>query len=39
MGWDGNPFDLLPRMEALQRSTAAISELMGIIIYWALGKL
>jgi uncharacterized SAM-binding protein YcdF (DUF218 family) len=37
--WDGNPFDLLPQLEALQRSTAAISELMGMVIYWALGKL
>jgi uncharacterized SAM-binding protein YcdF (DUF218 family) len=38
-GWDGNPFDLIPQLEALQRSTIAIAEFMGMVIYWAVGKL
>ena len=38
-GWDGNPFDLIPQLDALQRSTTAIAEVAGMIIYWVIGKL
>jgi uncharacterized SAM-binding protein YcdF (DUF218 family) len=37
--WDVTPFDLIPQLDALQRSTTVIIELMGMMIYWALGKL
>jgi uncharacterized SAM-binding protein YcdF (DUF218 family) len=37
--WDGNPFDLIPQLEALHRSTSAITEVVGLIVYWAVGKL
>lgn len=37
--WDGNPFDLIPQAEALSRSTIAIDEMVGIAVYWVIGKL
>jgi uncharacterized SAM-binding protein YcdF (DUF218 family) len=37
--WDGNPFDLIPSAEALIRSTIAIAEIAGIVVYWVIGKL
>lgn len=38
-GWDGDPFDLIPEVEALRRSTLAINELVGIALYRVSGKL
>ena len=38
-GWDGNPFDLIPEVEAMDRNTDAIAELVGTIVYGAIGKL
>jgi uncharacterized SAM-binding protein YcdF (DUF218 family) len=38
-GWDPDPFDLIPEIEALRKSTQAITEIVGIIVYWAIGKL
>ncbi|MEK6617946.1 MAG: YdcF family protein [Nitrospirota bacterium] len=38
-GWDVNPFDLLPEVGALRKSTTAIDEIVGTIVYWASGKL
>lgn len=38
-GWDGDPFDLLPDIEALRRSTSAINELVGTVLYRIGGKL
>jgi uncharacterized SAM-binding protein YcdF (DUF218 family) len=37
--WDGNPFDLIPSAEALHRSAIAISEIAGIVVYSAIGKI
>ena len=40
--WSGlgiNPFDLLPDVDALSRNTIAITEVVGTIVYWAIGKL
>lgn len=36
--WD-DPFDLIPDVEALRKSTLAITEVVGTIVYWAIGKL
>src|SRR2546427_3751505 len=36
--WE-DPFDLIPDVQALSRTTVAISEIVGTIIYWATGKL
>lgn len=38
-GWDVNPFDLLPEVGDLRKSTTAIDEIVGTIVYWASGKL
>jgi uncharacterized SAM-binding protein YcdF (DUF218 family) len=38
-GWDGNPFDLIPQTEALYRSTSAITEIIGMLVYRVIGKL
>jgi uncharacterized SAM-binding protein YcdF (DUF218 family) len=38
-GWDPDPFDLIPEIEALRKSTIAIAEIVGTIVYWAIGKL
>mgnify|MGYP001602518540 CR=1 FL=1 len=38
-GWDGNPFDLLPEVESLLRSTLAINELAGTLLYRISGKI
>jgi uncharacterized SAM-binding protein YcdF (DUF218 family) len=38
-GWGMNPFDLIPEAEALHRNTVAIAEIVGIIVYWTIGKL
>ncbi len=37
--WDGNPFDLIPGIDALAASTNAINELVGTLVYWVVGKL
>ena len=37
--WQGNPFDLLPDVGALKKSTTAIAELAGMLVYWMTGKL
>jgi uncharacterized SAM-binding protein YcdF (DUF218 family) len=37
--WTLNPFDLLPNVTALEISTNAIQERVGIVIYRAMGKL
>jgi len=34
-----DPFDLVPEVDALRRTTVAISEIVGIVVYWAIGKL
>ena len=33
-----NPASLIPTVEALQKSTFALSEAMGIVVYWISGK-
>lgn len=38
-GWDGDLFDLIPEVESLHRSTLAINELAGILIYRISGKI
>ena len=38
-GWDPDPFDLIPEIEALRKSTIAIAEVVGTIVYWTIGKL
>jgi len=38
-GWDGDPFDLIPEVEALRRSTLAVNELVGTLIYRISGKI
>jgi len=38
-GWEVNPFGLLPEVGALRKSTTAIAETVGTIVYWASGKL
>ncbi len=38
-GWGVNPFDLIPEVDALSRTTGAIAEIVGTIVYWAIGKL
>jgi uncharacterized SAM-binding protein YcdF (DUF218 family) len=38
-GWNDNSFYLLPDVEALRRSTLAINEIVGILLYRASGKL
>jgi uncharacterized SAM-binding protein YcdF (DUF218 family) len=38
-GWSGDPFDFLPDDRALRLSTEALSEIVGILVYWAAGKL
>ncbi len=37
--WDNDPFDLVPGAEALSKSTKAINEITGIIVYWLGGKI
>jgi len=37
--WQGIPFALLPEVEALRKSTRAIAELVGILVYWVTDKL
>lgn len=37
--WDGNPFGLLPAVEALRYSTYAVNELAGMVLYRVIGKL
>ncbi len=34
-----DPFDLLPSVGALGKSTTAISELVGTVVYWLVGKI
>lgn len=36
---DLDPFDLIPEVGAMRRSTAAINELVGTLVYWLIGKL
>lgn len=36
---DLTPFDLIPEVEALKRTTNAIDEYAGIVVYWMVGKL
>ncbi len=38
-GWDGDPFDLIPDIESLRKSTMAVNELVGILVYRISGKL
>ncbi len=38
-GWGGDPFALIPQVEALLRSTLAINEFVGILVYRLSGKL
>ncbi|MBM4123252.1 MAG: YdcF family protein [Nitrospira sp.] len=37
--WNGDPFDLIPDVKALYTSTEAIVELVGFMVYRAIGKL
>jgi uncharacterized SAM-binding protein YcdF (DUF218 family) len=37
--WGGNPLDLLPEARAFLKSTTAIAELVGMLVYWVTGKL
>lgn len=37
--WRGRLFALLPEVEAFEKSTMAIAELVGILVYWVTGKL
>lgn len=37
--WGGDPFDLLPQAGAFSKSTTAIAELVGMLVYWVTGKL
>ena len=37
--WGGNPFDLLPQTGAFSKSTRAIAELVGMLVYRVSGKL
>lgn len=34
-----DPFDLIPEVGAMRRSTAALNELVGTLLYWLIGKL
>ena len=36
---DIDPFDLIPRVEALSAATKAVNELIGTVVYWIVGKL
>lgn len=38
-GWDGNPFDLLPGVGAMEKSTIVINEIVGFIVHRATGKI
>jgi uncharacterized SAM-binding protein YcdF (DUF218 family) len=38
-GWDGDPFDLIPGVDSLRKSTLAINEFAGILVYRLSGKL
>nr|MBI3612367.1 YdcF family protein [Nitrospirota bacterium] len=38
-GWNGDLFDLIPEVESLRRSTVAINELVGTLIYRISGKI
>lgn len=36
---DLDPFDLIPEVGAMRKSTTAINELVGMLVYWLVGKL
>lgn len=38
-GWSGDPFDLIPDVKILHLSTEALSEIVGFIVYWVVGKI